>query len=136
MWKLPYFDKSVFKFYEDEKKQLAVSRYSKPIYTGRNGLITELALDHYVQIHGGKHFVSLCISEEHLGLKFGALALTKSMGMFMHLSNKVNRKKKEQLRMLKQKKKQRKSKKVRLKLKLAQKLKRLRALKAKKKKEL
>lgn len=124
---MQFVNKFMFKYLEEERehpKNLAISPSIK--IQARNSTVNSLLLGHKFGIHTGRGFSRVTISESHLGLKLGALVLTKNIGMSMHLYNKVQKKKKEKQRALKQKKLNRnKGKKVtaRTKLKQSQRLK-------------
>jgi len=89
-WKLSFVDKNLFHFYEKEKKNVSNSRrwFVFPLKS-RSSCITELALDRRFSIHNGNGFDKVLIGASQIGMKFGSLCITKDIGTYMHLYNKV-----------------------------------------------
>lgn len=145
-WKLFFVDKGVFDFYEKEQT-IRFNPNSNPFLKrgrhyfyveNRSSLVTDLAIDKKAYISNGLKYEPILITESQVGMKFGSLMVTKSIGKKMHLYNKVQKKQSEKKRTLKQKKANRHKlgKKAKLKMR-SQRLKQMRAkLKAKKKKEI
>jgi len=79
-----------------EKKNVSniIQRFILPVRS-RCSSITELALDRKFSIHNGKGFDKYTINDCHLGMKFGSLCIKKNIGTYMHVYNKVKKKKKK-----------------------------------------
>jgi len=123
-WKLPYIDKFLYNYIEEEKKNPRNLRKSSAVaILSRNSIVKECFIDHKFGIHNGKDFFRVLITENQVGLKFGSLMLTKTIGSYMHLNNKIQKKKKERQRALKQKKLNRYKGKKKTKLKKSKRLK-------------
>lgn len=105
-WKLKYINPIFLKF-KDDKDVLTLAkekkRYVFQTYA-RNSTITEFFLDNKLAVHDGRKFVKITIEEQHLGAKLGSLVLTKSIGISIHLHNRVQKKQEEKKKLQKQKK--------------------------------
>lgn len=61
----------------------------------RNAVVTSNFLSRRVNIYNGKRFISVLVKPEMIGFKFGAFALTKSLGAVIHRTAKSKKKKKK-----------------------------------------
>jgi len=133
-WKLPFVDKFMFKYLlEEQESSRNIKKSSVRQIFSRKSTVIDLFIDQRFGIHNGRHFFRVVLNKEHVGLKFGALVITKKIGEDIHTYNRVQKKKKERQKALKQKKLHRvKGKSKKLQMKKKQRLKQLK-LKAKKK---
>lgn len=105
-WKLKYINPVFLKFDSDESvdESLNMKKHNVLQTYARNSTITEFFLDNKIALHNGRKFIRIYINESQLGLKLGSLVLTKSIGISIHLYNKVRKKQEEKKKLLKQKK--------------------------------
>jgi len=85
-WKLAFVDKSIFNFYEKEKKNVS-NIISRAVFAvrQRSSLITELALDRRFSVPHGRGSDKFTILDSQVGMRFGSLCLTKNIGTYMHV---------------------------------------------------
>jgi len=80
-WKLPFVDKFMFKYLLEEQASPRNVRRSPVIQTfSRKSTVSDLLIDHRFGIHNGRHFFRVVLTKDHVGLKIGALVVTKKNG--------------------------------------------------------
>lgn len=75
-WKGPYVDTNSLKNFQNLKKT-----YAKPLIT-RNSTILPKFLDKTFEVHNGKKFTEVLVTEEMIGHKFGEFSSTRKRFAF------------------------------------------------------
>ena len=78
MWKGPYLDPSLWKkIYRNLKETKTYPKRNSLKIWSRRSIILPYFVGKNVEIHQGKHFIKLLITEDMIGHKFGEFALTR-----------------------------------------------------------
>ena len=89
LWKGPFLDTCVLKALERQKKQF--SEHQKIRLWSRRSVIIPECIDQSFEIHTGKQFLNVRVTEDMVGHKFGEFASTRKK--VFHKKTKVVKKK-------------------------------------------
>jgi small subunit ribosomal protein S19 len=76
LWKGPFLDACFFRRFEVSSDAKKDTKYSRKVWSRRSLILPEF-LHEFFEIHNGKEFLRVQITEEMIGHKFGEFASTR-----------------------------------------------------------
>lgn len=76
LWKGPFVDACFFRRFEVSSETKKDTKYSRKVWSRRSLILPEF-LHEFFEIHNGKEFLRVQITEEMIGHKFGEFASTR-----------------------------------------------------------